>query len=89
MENGRHKLEIHIKFADDWLTMAEMDNIHNEELLSAIKFLSKRLVDGMEPFYRGEGLGNMKAGKLDDNGMNGIDSILTFKKFCAKNITSL
>jgi hypothetical protein len=49
--------------------MAEMDNIHNEELLSAIKFLSKRLVDGMEPFYRGEGLGNMKAGKLDDNGM--------------------
>ena len=69
MENGRHKLEIHIKFADDWLTMAEMDNIHNEELLSAMKFLSQRLIKSMEQFYRGDGLGNMKAGKLDGNGM--------------------
>lgn len=69
IKNGRHKLEIHIKFADDWLTMAEMDNIHNEELLSAMKFLSQRLIKSMEQFYRGDGLGNMKAGKLDDNGM--------------------
>ena len=69
MENGRHKLEIHIKFADDWLTMAEMDNIHNEELLSAMKFLSQRLIKSMEQFYRGDGLGDMKAGKLDGNDM--------------------
>ena len=69
MENGRHKLEIHIKFADDWLTMAEMDNVHSEELLSAMKFLSQRLIKSMEQFYRGDGLGNMKARKLDDNGM--------------------
>jgi hypothetical protein len=69
MENGRHNLQIHIKFAGDWLTMAEMGNVHNEELLGAIVHLTKKLIAGMEPFYQGEGLGKMQAGKLDKNGM--------------------
>ena len=77
--NGRHRLEIHIKFAGDWLTMAEMDNVHNEELLRSIKYLSKRLTDGMEPFYRGEGLGELVAGTLDKNGMlKGSEPTTTF-----------
>jgi hypothetical protein len=69
MENGRHNLQIHIKFAGDWLTMAEMGNVHNEELLGAIIHLTKKLIGGMEPFYQGKGIGKMQAGKLDKNGM--------------------
>ena len=47
--------------------------------LEFIKFLSKRLIDGMEPFYRGEGLGEMRAGKLDKNGMlKGSEQTTTF-----------
>ena len=69
MENGRHILQIHIKFAGDWLTMAEMGNVHNEELLGAIIHLTKKLIGGMQPFYQGDGIGKMRAGKLDKNGM--------------------
>lgn len=67
--DGKHNLQIHIKFADEWLMMAEMDNVHGEELLGAVSNLSKKLADGLEKYLTSGEMGKLNAGVLGENGL--------------------
>lgn len=67
--DGKHNLQIHIKFADEWLMMAEMDNVHGEELLGAVSSLSKKLTDGLEKYLTSGEMGKLSEGKLGQNGL--------------------
>ena len=67
--DGRHNLQIHIKFADEWLMMAEMNEVHGEELLGAVSKLSKQLNDGLESYLTSGQLGKISEGKIGSNGL--------------------
>ncbi len=62
-------LEIHIKFADEWLMMADMPKVHGEDLLHAFNHLSKQMSDALERFLiDGKMLEKVKGGKIGKSG---------------------
>ena len=62
-------LEIHIKFAGEWLMMADMPKVHGEELLHAFNHLTKQMSEGLEKFLTdGHYAKKMKEGKIGKNG---------------------
>lgn len=62
-------LEIHIKFADEWLMMADMPKVHGEELLHAFNHLSKQMSNALEKFLiDGQMVDKVKGGKIGKSG---------------------
>lgn len=62
-------LEIHIKFADEWLMMADMPKVHGEELLHAFNHLSKQMSNALEKFLiDGQMEDKVKGGKIGKSG---------------------
>ena len=62
-------LEIHIKFAGEWLMMADMPKVHGEDLLGAFNHLTKQMSEGLEKFLTDGQMGKrMKDGKIGKSG---------------------
>ena len=62
-------LEIHIKFADEWLMMADMPKVHGEELLGAFNHLAKQMSEALEKFLiNGQMADKVKGGKIGKSG---------------------
>ena len=66
--NEVNPLEIHIKFAGEWLMVADMPKVHGEELLGAFNELAKQMSIGLEKFLRSGQLGKLNAGKIGKSG---------------------